>query len=53
MSENKENVTFEMREMKAELGLLSKSDGSAMFAQGICFELNKYIFHSSKRLFNF
>ncbi|XP_063705424.1 exosome complex component RRP46 [Culicoides brevitarsis] len=34
MTENKEQPTYQLREMKAELGLLTKSDGSAMFAQG-------------------
>lgn len=36
MSGNTETGSFQMREMKAELGLLSKSDGSAMFSQGNC-----------------
>uniref|UniRef100_A0A336KFE4 CSON009224 protein n=1 Tax=Culicoides sonorensis TaxID=179676 RepID=A0A336KFE4_CULSO len=34
MIENKPNMSFDIREMKAELGVLSNSDGSALFSQG-------------------
>lgn len=51
MIENKENTSFEMREMKAELGLLSKSDGSAMFSQGNIAVKQSFLLHT-KAVFN-